>query len=251
MADPLPASLLALIEDYEVSVETIRQRVTAYARATWENQYDHADEAIAGWIAALAPIVNGAQQLTGTLTANYLAAFAALVEANTALTADTIPPDAMTTQALRGVDDATLYRRPQIDFWDSIRNGDPSAIAVAIGALHLEEIVWTNLQLARTHAAQRVLTGHLGTVVIGYRRLINGSACSLCRHRHDLFSKHELMPIHARCRCGIVPVYSDGPDPGEISLGPPGGDRGTPRVVQHGEVGPMLVAEGDHFTPAR
>jgi hypothetical protein len=251
MADPLPAHLLALIEDYEVSLETIRQRVTAYARYTWENQRDHADEAIASWIAALAPLVNGAQRLTGTLTANYLTAFAALVGVANNIRPDTIPPEAMSTAALRGVDDTTIYRRPMLDFWDAIRAGEPSAIAVAVGALRLEEIVWTNLQLARTHAAQRVLTGHLGTVVVGYRRLINGRACTLCSSRHDLFSRHELLPIHIHCRCGIVPVYKDGPDPGEISFGEPGSDRGTSRVVQHGEVGPMLVAEGDHFTPTR
>ena len=250
MADPLPPSLLALIEDYEVSVETIRQRVAAYANATWENQDDHADEAIAAWIAALTPIVTGAQQLTGTLTANYLAAFGALLEIAEAQ-ADTIPPEAMTTQALRGVDDQTLYRRPMIDFWDALRRGDPTAIAVAAGALRLEEIIATNLQLARTHAAQRVLTGHLGTVIIGYRRLVNGFACTLCTEKHTVFSRHELLPIHVRCKCGIVPVYKDGPDPGEISYGPEGSDRGAPRVVQHGEYGPTLIAEGDHFTPTR
>lgn len=251
MADVLPPQLLALIEDYEVSIETIRDRVTAFARYTWENQYDHADEAIAAWIAALVPIVTGAQQITGTLTANYLAAFGALVGAVDDLRPDTIPPDAMSTPALRGVDDATIYRRPMLDYWDSIRNGQPSAIAVAVGALRLEEIVWTNLQLARTHAAQRVLTGHLGTAIIGYRRLVNGFACTLCTSKHVTFSTHELMPIHVRCKCGIVPVYRDGPDPGEISLGEPGSDVGESRVVQHGEVGPMLVAEGDDFTPTR
>ena len=95
--------------------------------------------------------------------------------------------------ALRGVDDQTLYRRPQIDFWDSIRRGDPTAIAVAAGALRLSQIVATNLQLARTHASRRVLTGHLGTVVVGYRRLVSGLACSLCSGTANLFSTHELM----------------------------------------------------------
>lgn len=246
MADPLPAALLALIEDYEVSVETIRDRVSTYANATWEAQLDHSDDAIAGWIAGLKPIVTGGQRLTGTLTANYLAAYGALLDFET--TAGIIPPDSMTTEALRGVPDEELYRRPQYDYWDSLRRGDPSAVAVAAGALRLEELIWTNLQLARTHAAHQVLTSHLGTVVIGYRRVINGLACSFCSGRHDLFSRHELMPIHPRCRCGVVPVYNDGPDPGEISYGDDGSDRGVSRVVQHGEIGPMLVGEDDHFS---
>jgi len=249
MADPLPPDLVALIEDYESSIATIRERVLAYALATWENQRDHADEAIAAWIAALAPIVTGGQQLTGTLTANYLAAYGVLLGITEQ--PDVIPPDTMSTMALRGVDDQTLYRRPQIDFWDSIRRGDPTAIAVAAGALRLSQIVATNLQLARTHASRRVLTGHLGTVVVGYRRLVSGLACSLCSGTANLFSTHELMPIHPHCRCGVVPVYRDGPDPGLVSFGPDGSDRGEPRVVQHGEIGPMLVAEGDHFAPTR
>lgn len=246
MADPLPADLVALIENYEATLDTIRDRVTRYALATWEAQTDHGDRAIAAWIAALTPIIEGGQQLTGTLTANYLAAYGTLLDI--AAESDPIPPELVTTMALRGVPADELYRRPQYDYWEALRNGDPSAMAVTAGGIRLGELVATNLQLARTHAARHVLTGKLGTVVIGYRRVTSGLACSLCADRSGKFQKSELMSIHPKCKCGLVPIYRDGPDPGELSIEPGGvDDRGKARIVQHGEIGPMLVREGDQF----
>lgn len=93
-----------------------------------------------------------------------------------------------------------------------------------------------------------------------YRRVIRSEKpCGLCLAASDrLYSKSDLLPLHGRCRCGVMPV-SYASDPGttlsnadlpelyKAAGGTTAEQLKKVRVVQHGELGPLLVEKGHHF----
>lgn len=107
--------------------------------------------------------------------------------------------------------------------------------------------------------------------ITGYRRIVHpelsqGGTCGLCVVASDMIYKRgDLLPIHHRCFCGVMPVVGDplGPgDPGSAinqeDLGrfyEAAGDstvganlKATKyKVVQDGNLGPVLVYQGQKF----
>lgn len=96
--------------------------------------------------------------------------------------------------------------------------------------------------------------------VLRYRRVTRSEKpCGLCIAASDrIYSKAELLPLHGRCRCGVMPV-THASDPGSTlsnddlpSLYKAAGGTSAEqlkkvRVVQHGELGPLLVEKGQNF----
>jgi hypothetical protein len=102
--------------------------------------------------------------------------------------------------------------------------------------------------------------------VTGYRRVIHpeqsrGGSCGLCIGASDrLYGKHEPRPIHDRCHCTTLPVI-EGADPGSTlnaadlrrlyrEAGGTGRDKLKStryKVVEHGELGPVLTRRGAPF----
>jgi hypothetical protein len=112
--------------------------------------------------------------------------------------------------------------------------------------------------------------------VRGYRRVIRpersaGGTCGLCVVAADrVYSRDSLLPLHARCKCTVLPITDDS-DPGlelneadfrtlygtdsgaEAANGTAGRTdaailkRGRYTVKTHGELGPVLVAARDDF----
>lgn len=121
----------------------------------------------------------------------------------------------------------------------------------------------TDTDLAFRAQAQKVM---IVRRVDGYRRVIHpelslGGTCGLCIVASDrVYSSGDLMPIHARCRCTILPIVN-GRDigyrlnKGDLSTlyadaGATAADKlkRTRYVVhEHGELGPQLRAAGDGF----
>jgi hypothetical protein len=108
--------------------------------------------------------------------------------------------------------------------------------------------------------------------ITGYRRIIHpelskGGTCGLCIAASDrIYHSDRLMPLHARCACGVLPViggFDAGSGLNNLSLGDLYGDaagdskrsgtsaadlkRTRYAVHAHGELGPVLTAEGDAF----
>lgn len=132
-----------------------------------------------------------------------------------------------------------------------------------------------NLSLAVTRQWAEVLSDDDLTEVVGYRRILHpelsrGGSCGLCVAASDrLYRKAELMPLHARCACDVMPVlgdpYSDDRvDPGAAinaadlkRLYAEAGSTAAAdlkktrwKVAQHSELGPRLVAAGDRVRTA-
>lgn len=136
------------------------------------------------------------------------------------------------------------------------RNSPEDALRVTLNRANV--MVDTDLVLAARKQSQETLKS--SKHVIGYRRVIHpelseGGTCGMCLVASDrLYRKADLLPIHARCHCEVVPVTKD-EDPGSslnnLSLGDlydhAKGDqifdlvRTRYRVEHHDELGPQLV----------
>lgn len=103
--------------------------------------------------------------------------------------------------------------------------------------------------------------------VIGYRRIIHPElakegSCGLCVAAADrLYHRKDLLPVHARCSCTVLPALHDR-DSGQLlnraalerlygavgdNTDGPNLKRVVVKTVEHGELGPMLV-HGHHRT---
>lgn len=122
-----------------------------------------------------------------------------------------------------------------------------------------------SVALAVQHQWRDVLDEPGLTRTSGFRRVLHpelsaGGSCGLCVAASDRrYRKGELLPIHARCKCEVLPIVGDS-DPGRslnradlkaLYAAAGGSTAGAAlartrwRVEQHGELGPRLVA-GEH-----
>jgi hypothetical protein len=269
----------ALVRVYETQVAGVRQLVVDFVRATWLGLGDYHDATIDGFVAALAPVLEGAQQHTAALTDGYLATLESLTRTD-AVAPFGVPDDVVSTPALRGVSNDELLRRPALELYTRLARQEPFTQALGRATDRAQSITETNLQLAKTHAARHVLTTK--PAVVGYRRSLKGArSCALCIvAATQRYHRGKLMPIHPGCDCGVIPVYRDA-DPGQV-IDPTAlpdlhaalaeqfgayssGAREIPGVKledsadplayrdvlvehTHGEIGPVLGVRGQHFT---
>lgn len=240
MADPART----VIVSYADQVAAVRRRVVDFIRRAWGSLDSWRDTDIDRFVQQVTPIVLGGQMQTAAMTDAYLAAVQTATFGSTFRPVG-VPPDAATN--LRGVPTADVYARTGPTVWRRLAEGAPLALAVAAGLNRAVSMAQTDLQLARTHTSRFVLSSNSG--VSGFRRVIDPDACSLCEGADHLYGVDELLPIHAGCACGSVPVFHGRPDPGTIHLGEPADDnRGDPVIREHGEIGPVLVSKDDDFT---
>lgn len=227
------------------------------------------DADAARFIAQVVPAATGAQQATAALTWAFQARMLAEV------TGDPRPPAALETaavtgSALRGVDMATVYRRPFVQIWRRLAEGADLAESVAAGRRRAQSIAATDLQLASTRTSREVMADPRSGRY--YRRQLTGAEnCGLCvLASTQRYNRGDLLPIHPDCDCVAVPLA-----PGEAVdrvLDPElleaahtaiedrfgRSDRGgrAPnyrRVVlvrEHGELGPLLTVKSHSFTSA-
>jgi hypothetical protein len=103
----------------------------------------------------------------------------------------------------------------------------------------------------------------------GYRRILRpylseGGSCGLCIAAADrIYKREDLLPIHAKCKCITLPV-TKAADPGlklntddlaQLYTDAGGTSRAKLkrtryRIEEHGELGPVLVRQGQGFRTA-
>jgi len=123
-------------------------------------------------------------------------------------------------------------------------------------------VVETDVSLAMRDQARRFMVVRR---VDGWRRIVRpelsrSGVCGLCLVAADrVYRKSDLMPLHARCKCEVLPIINGvdpgmtitGEDLGRIYTAAGGSTSGKAlkrvryAVRQHGELGPVLV-NGDH-----
>lgn len=133
-------------------------------------------------------------------------------------------------------------------------------------AERLEQIVAHDVAATARDEEQRVYKA--SGKVTGYRRVIHPEmsktgTCGLCFvAANNFYTVGDLMPLHERCKCTTAPITATHDPAMNLSAndlkavydaagGSTHGDdlkRTRVTVNQHGEYGPVLSREGDHFT---
>lgn len=161
-----------------------------------------------------------------------------------------------------------VYRRPVERFLWARKNGVPFEQATDDAIARLQELAERDVLTAARDEDQLVYEA--SKQVLGYRRIVHpelsrSGSCGLClAAAANRYRVADLLPLHSGCNCDTLPI-TEGDDPGfrlnqddlkklYAAASSSGADdllnvRAT--VNEHGELGPVLVKQGDHFrTPA-
>ena len=238
------------VELYQRTVAAVRAAVLADVTRAWGRLDQYRDADIDGWVAAITPTVAGGLAQVAALTDAHLAQVIGTMAGTPPKPLGVRPAD-VTVEALRGVPAALVYRRAGETVWAELSRGVDLTQAAARGLDRALRITETDLQLAKTHTAKRAMEAD--SRVVGYRRVVSGGACRLCRTAStQRYHTGDLMPIHTRCSCSVSPILGD-TDPGRVinrDLLKEIKEEDAAKVAtgQHTEVGPMLVDAAHAFT---
>lgn len=251
---------------WQQQVAAVRARVVAVIMAAWQGLGGYRDADARRFAQTVAPLILAGQAHVQDLTRAYL----------TRAVAPALPVLAPLAyaQLRRGADPAEVYRRPFVDVWTALGQGQPVEQAVAAGERRLRSLAGTDLQLAKTHATARTLSRAQRATGqhVWYERTLTGAEnCAMCVVAStQRYRAGDLMPIHPGCDCGVRP--HTGPDPGlvihpgrledlhdtlnaELGVSDRGGRAPDYRKVittrEHGEYGPTLTVARDSFTGPR
>lgn len=256
----LSAAALSEIEEwvalYAAQTANINDRTTASVWAAFEAVTDWNDPAqtIAAALLAM-EIAQANRQTTGGLSAQYAAVVMAII---TGRPQGQVSPDLVRLLVNRkGVKPFDVWSRPVFLYREILRRGGTPAEAFAAARLRAEILTGIDLSLAKNSGvlAQLGIEGALK-----YRRVIRPElsetgTCGLCIAASDqVYNIGTLMPLHARCKCIVLPIIGD-VDPGmrlnEGDLGQLYEDAGSTNsralkkirytVEQHSELGPILT----------
>jgi hypothetical protein len=246
---------------YTTQQQLTRAAVIAYLVALWSRLTSYRTPDATQFAGFAAAAVTGGQQRVAALTANQLTH---LITAGGG-TPGRLDLSGMNDLALRGVAAKDVYQRPFQQIWWDLSQGKPLDKAVSSAGSRLQSLVATDLQLAKTTTAQRMLSTAKG--VTGYRRVLNGAySCALCvLAATRTYHKADLMPLHSGCDCGIMPLRGGEQAPdvtadlhnlvadqlGEKYVDYSGnGYRDLVVTHNHGELGPVLGVRGQHWQGA-
>lgn len=254
-------NLVVRLVDAQARVRTRAQQQAADRAARlvagWRGFHDPDD--VAALIEALTRLVEPAQLRTATLTAAYLAR---VISALTGRAIAPVPVRVDPAALRQGTGHAEVFGRVAAEYRRQVAKGATDTTARNAAVKRVRVIVSDDLALAGREANRQVLTNTRG--VTGYRRVVRpelsaGGTCGLCIVASDrTYSRGDLMPIHAHCKCEVLPIIGQ-QDPGK-SLNSDelaalyksaGGNtmqklkRTRYRVDQHGELGPVLT-DADH-----
>jgi len=259
----LPLQREALLTAYQRSVEVTRDSVVNFGLEIWGELGSYRDGDIDRFITRMVPRLRSGQYRIASLTAAYVWRSARADGIGVPL----VPVNRELIAGARNVEPTVEYRRPAITTYTALSKKQPLAQAIAAGAIRLNDLLTTDMQLAKTAQARASLQRSGYTY---YRRVLTGAEnCALCSIAStQRYHVRDLMPIHPGCDCGVEAVGADydpgqvlDPDlldqvHGDVSAFAGGADRGGRDpdyrkllvTRQNGEYGPTLAWRSDAFT---
>jgi hypothetical protein len=180
---------------------------------------------------AIGDIVGGAQTVIGNLTT---------VDIARKFVGKVAPVGPSIGMRDNGIPKAVEYQRPFRVISKARADGKDIPASINAGLARLNALTDTDLQMAKVRQAQISLRA-VGAQT--YRReTTSEDPCELCEiAATQIYYTDQLMDIHPRCSCDIVPddeTYEDASEHKDIHL---------IARREHGEVGPMLVWRDQHF----
>lgn len=242
---------------YVAQVKAIRARVEGFTKARFlAGQYRDAD--LERFVKQVVPVMLASRRQVSALTDSYLSQ-----KLSAALGHKVPPRGPIDTDTLRGVAATEVYARPFVTVRTKLSKDMAFDAAVSAGLARLSDIVLADMQLAKTHTAQRSMSS---AGVELYQRTLTGSVnCALCfLASTQVYHVADLMPIHPGCDCGVEPMTSGARgrmkadltathEAVEDRLGASDSGGRAPDyrkqliVREHGELGPVLTVRGQHF----
>lgn len=265
MTQPLAAEQVATLAAQQAAAQAaVTERALAILTGLWATLTEPKDPAqVQAFTARAATVLRSAELATGQVTETFLRKVLAALGVPVPSRTLVILPTSMRL----GVPVEEVLARPAATVRYLRSLDTPPEVAAAAGQARLAAIAQTNLELALREATVHVLRST--PAVRGYRRILRpelseGGACGLCIVAADrIYGREELMPIHAKCKCSVLPVTRTS-DPGlklnnddlaELYADADGNTREKLkrtryRIEQHGELGPVLVRQGHGFRTA-
>jgi hypothetical protein len=265
MTQPLPAEAVATLAAQQAAAQgQLTQRTLELLAGLWAAITDPTDaEQLRVFTARAATVLRSAELAVGQVTETYLRQVLAELDVQVPTRTLVALPESLR----QGVPNEEVLARPAatVRYLRSVET--PTEAADAAGAARLRSIAETNLELALRQSAVDVVSKV--ETVRGYRRILRpylseGGSCGLCIVAADrIYRTDQLMPIHAKCKCSVLPVLRRS-DPGlqlnadDLAqlFADAGGNtaaklkRTRYRIEQHGELGPVLVQQGHGFRTA-
>lgn len=261
--EELAAESLALINGQAAARERIAATVLAQVAAAVAALVDWYDpRQVDAFVETAAEAVQLGRLATADLTEAYVRD--QLAAAGAAAARGSVEP----AELPRGIPLTEEWARPVKEYRYARLRGLDALEAEERADRRAERMADMDLSMAARDAARDVLAPL--DVVTGWRRIFHpelsaGGTCGLCIVAADrLYKRGELLPLHDRCKCTVLPVVQGQPDPGKTLngdalaqlYGEAGGNtraklaRTRYAVHEHGELGPVLREEGQHFRDA-
>lgn len=235
-----------LVDAHIEAQRRLREQAAAAVAAAWQSlpAYNEAD--VATFLARAVPVTQAAQRASVQVTSAFLQR---LVGARVAPA-----PEQVLAKVRNGTPPTEVYRRPFVNVWTDLKHGKPYEMAVASGLERATSSVQMDVQLAMRQTLVDV--AQRNTMILGYQRVPDPGACAFCRLiAGQRYHVDQLMPVHNRCGCGVEPITSENRDQFTgrkkfdqaipATVGP---DGTVTAIVDHGELGPLVVDGHDHFT---
>ena len=256
MADVV--ALTRTIDAFDSQRQALLERITSLVVADFE-RFDgwYSPRLVEEVAAQVATRLTAGQLGTAQLTDAYLARTTSYVMGRV-VTGSGVP--LVMGQTLRaGVKDhEEVYGRVAAEYRYQRYLGRTDSEALTNAMVRAREMVGTDLGLAHQRQASRFVKSR---GVTRYRRVIRSEkSCGLCAAASDrIYWRGDLLPIHSRCRCGVIAVTAN-TDPGsqindeilgemyDAAGSTKGADlkRVRVEVVENGELGPQLRVAGQH-----
>ena len=248
-----------LVDAHALEREKLEQRIRALVVADFE-RFDgwYSGRLVADITAQVATRLAAGQVGVASLTDAYLARATSFVLGK--VVTGTGVPSVMGQTLRMGVKDhEEVYARVAAEYRWQRHLGLTDSQALSAATVRAQEMVGTDLGLAHQHQIRRF---NQSRNITRYRRVIRSEkSCGLCVAASDrIYSKSDLLPIHSRCRCGVIAVTAN-TDPGSQlnddtlrelyaaagSTTGPALKKVQVEVFEHGELGPQLRVAGQHI----
>lgn len=244
---------------------TLRAVTVQQILLAWHSLPDYRDSSVPVFLEQAVPIMQASRETAVTTQAAMIAAQLQVsgVDSNY-----TVPVADIANELRNGAPLEQIYTRPFEELWRLLGQGKPFDLAVDEASQRARQLVETDIQLSRTHSAKDFFSHE--PRVRGFKRVPTGVyTCALCLVAStQRYRSFDLLPIHPGCDCSVAPIISSGDVPQVVdadfleqihsavqsTFGMSARDarqvdyRKILVVHEHGELGPILAKQGNHFT---